>query len=218
MSPMDASIVPAPLRILVVDDHPIVVSGIRAMLSHEKDIQITSANSGERAIDLYTKENPDVVILDINLPGLSGFETARRLLEMDPDAALLVFSMNDDPIFAARAIESGAKGYITKNDDPNDFIAAIKIIASGGVFLLPKLARRLAYYKSAGATNPLESLNPREIEILRLLGKGKSIPEIAHTLDVSAKTIANTCSLMKNKLGARTPMDLVRIALEHDLV
>ncbi len=217
MSAMDASTLPDPLSILVVDDHPIVVSGIRAMLSHHTDITITAVNSGERAIDDYPHVNPDVVVLDINLPGQSGFETARRLLEIDPDAALLVFSMNDDPIFAARAIESGAKGYITKNDDPDDFIAAIKIVAAGGVFLLPKLARRLAYYKSASTPNPLESLNAREIEILLLLGKGKSIAEIAHTLDVSTKTIANTSSLMKNKLGARSPMDLVRIALEHNL-
>ena len=205
------------IRILIVDDHPIVISGCRAMLSGETDMEVLASSTGEQGIADHVRLKPDILVLDINLPGISGFEVARRILERDPEARIVFFSMNDDPIFAARSLECGAKGYITKNDDPADFVAAIRKVHAGGTFLRPEVARRIALYKSTNSPNPLGALSPREIEILRLLGRGKSMPEIAHLINLSHKTVANTCTLMKNKLGARSPMDLVRIALEHDL-
>ena len=205
------------IRILIVDDHPIVISGCRAMLSGETDMEVLASSTGEQGIADHVRLKPDILLLDINLPGISGFEVARRILERDPEARIVFFSMNDDPIFAARSLECGAKGYITKNDDPADFVAAIRKVHAGGTFLRPEVARRIALYKSTNSPNPLGALSPREIEILRLLGRGKSMPEIAHLINLSHKTVANTCTLMKNKLGARSPMDLVRIALEHDL-
>lgn len=187
------------------------------MLSGETDMEVLASSTGEQGIADHVRLKPDILLLDINLPGISGFEVARRILERDPEARIVFFSMNDDPIFAARSLECGAKGYITKNDDPADFVAAIRKVHAGGTFLRPEVARRIALYKSTNSPNPLGALSPREIEILRLLGRGKSMPEIAHLINLSHKTVANTCTLMKNKLGARSPMDLVRIALEHDL-
>jgi two-component system, NarL family, invasion response regulator UvrY len=205
------------VKVLIVDDHPIVISGCRALLAQRPDITLIAALDGEQGYKLYAEHQPDAAVIDIKLPGLSGFEITRRILIKDPQAKIILFSMNDDPIFAARAIECGAKGYFAKNDDPNNFIEAIVKVADGGVFLTPEIAQKLAFYNLKAADNPLSQLNARELEIVRLLCTGKSTAEIASDVNVSYKTVANTCSIVKNKLGARTMIDLVRIALEHKI-
>jgi two-component system invasion response regulator UvrY len=205
------------MRVLIVDDHPIIVSGCTAMLAGESDIEVFDARDAESGLQVYVEKNPDVSVVDIGLPGASGFELTRRILRHDANARVVVFSMNDDPIFAARAIEAGARGYVTKNDDPYLLLRAVREVAAGGVFLMPKIANRLAFDKNASASNPLAGLNSRELEILRMLARGLSMAEIADAAKVSYKTIANSCSIIKRKLGARTPMDLVRIAIEQKL-
>ncbi len=205
------------MRVLIVDDHPIIVSGCAAMLAGEGDIEVVDARDAETGLAAFVAEKPDVTVVDIGLPGVSGFELTRRILEADPGARIVVFSMNDDPIFAARAIQMGAKAYVTKNDDPYLLLTAVREVASGGVFLMPKIANRLAFEKNGAAASPLSALTARELEILRMLGRGLGMAEIADATQVSYKTIANSCSIMKRKLGARTPMELMRIALEHRL-
>jgi two-component system invasion response regulator UvrY len=153
-------------------------------------------------------------VLDINLPGVSGFELARRLLARDAQARLIMFSMNDDPAFAARAIEAGAKGYVSKSGDPCDLVEAIREVARGGVYLAPATARSLAFSKP---DDRLGKLSTREIEILRLLAAGKSLTEIAWLVHASYKTIANTSSMMRHKLGLRSSAELVRLAIESRL-
>ncbi|HEY8125881.1 MAG TPA: response regulator transcription factor [Methylocystis sp.] len=205
------------MRVLIVDDHPIIVSGCAAMLAGEGDIDVVDARDAETGLAVFVAQNPDVTVVDIGLPGVSGFELTRRILAADPQARIVVFSMNDDPIFAARAIQMGAKGYVTKNDDPFLLLTAVREVASGGVFLMPKIANLLAFEKSGGTASPLSALTARELEILRMLGRGLTMAEIADATQVSYKTIANSCSIMKRKLGARTPMELMRMALEHKL-
>ncbi|MBI1981205.1 MAG: response regulator transcription factor [Methylocystis sp.] len=205
------------MRVLIVDDHPIIVSGCAAMLAGEGDIEVVDARDAETGLAAFVAQKPDVTVVDIGLPGVSGFELTRRILETDPGARIVVFSMNDDPIFAARAIQMGAKAYVTKNDDPYLLLTAVREVVSGGVFLMPKIANRLAFEKSGVAASPLSALTARELEILRMLGRGLGMAEIADATQVSYKTIANSCSIMKRKLGARTPMELMRIALEHRL-
>ncbi|MGZ9116815.1 MAG: response regulator, partial [Methylocystis sp.] len=195
----------------------IIVSGCAAMLAGEGDIDVVDARDAETGLAAFVAQKPDITVVDIGLPGVSGFELTRRILEADPQARIVVFSMNDDPIFAARAIQMGAKGYVTKNDDPYLLLTAVREVASGGVFLMPKIANRLAFEKSGAAASPLSALTARELEILRMLGRGLGMAEIADATQVSYKTIANSCSIMKRKLGARTPMELMRIALEHKL-
>lgn len=205
------------MRVLIVDDHPIIASGCRALLAGDSDIEIldaADADSGERA---FLAEKPDVCVLDINLPGVSGFELARRILAHSASARIIMFSMNDDPIFAARAIEAGAKGYVSKSGDPFDLVEAIREVGKGGVFLPPAIARDLAFAKPALAQSPLAKLTSREIEILRLLSAGKSLTEIAWLVHASYKTIANTSSIMRQKLGVRTSAELVRLAIESRL-
>jgi two-component system invasion response regulator UvrY len=203
------------MRVLIVDDHPIIVSGCAAILAAEGDIESRDAGDADSGLAAFLDWRPDVTVVDINLPGASGFELTRRILRHDAAARVVVFSMNDDPIFAARAIEAGARGYVAKNDDPFLLLKALREVAAGGVFLMPRMANRLAFDKTV--VDPLAGLNARELEILRMLGKGLSLTEIADAAHVSYKTIANSCSLLKRKLGARTPMDLVRIAIEQRL-
>jgi DNA-binding NarL/FixJ family response regulator len=205
------------MRVLIVDDHPIIVAGCAAMLAGEGDIEVVDARDAETGLAAFIAHGPDVTVVDIAMPGLSGLELARRILERDPAARIVVFSMNDDPIFAARAIEAGARGYVTKNDDPFLLLKAVREVADGGVFLMPKIANQLAFGKSGASVSPLAALTDRELEILRMLGAGLGMAEIAEATQVSYKTIANSCSIMKRKLGARTPMELMRIALEQNL-
>lgn len=205
------------VKVLIVDDHPIIISGCRALLAQRPGFSLIEALDGEEGLRLYVRHRPDVAVIDIKLPGVSGFEIARRILLKDAQAKIIIFSMNDDPVFAARAIECGAKGYLAKNDDPDNFVEAIVKVADGGVFLNPEIAQKLAFYSVKSADSPISSLNPRELEIIRLLCSGKSTAEIAHDVNLSYKTVANTCSMLKNKLGARTMVDLVRIALEHKI-
>jgi two-component system invasion response regulator UvrY len=206
------------MRILIVDDHPIVASGCRALLAGDPDMTILEASDAESGEGAFVAERPDVCVLDINLPGVSGFELARRILARDATARIIMFSMNDDPIFAARAIEAGAKGYVSKSGDPGDLVEAIRRVGDGGVFLPAAIAQGIAFAGTGFAENPLAKLTQREMEILRLLGAGKSLSEIAWLINASYKTIANTSSIMRQKLGLRSSSDLVRFAIESRLV
>ena len=202
------------MRILIVDDHPIVASGCRAVLADEGEIEILEAADAEDGECVFIVERPDLCIIDINLPTVSGFELARRILERAADARIIMFSMNDDPVFAARAIEIGAKGYVSKTGDPNDLVEAIREVGKGGVYLPPAIARSIAFAGPAFARSPLSKLTSREMEILRLLSAGKSLSEIAWLVHSSYKTVANTSSIMRHKLGVRTSAELVRLAIE----
>jgi two-component system, NarL family, invasion response regulator UvrY len=201
------------LRVLIVDDHPIVISGCRALLETDPGVEVLEAQDGASGFAAFFGLRPDVAVIDINLPGHSGLELLRRILEREPEARLIVFSMNDDPAVAARAIEAGAKGYIAKNDDPALFAEAVKQVASGGLYLHPEMARQIAFLRAGGNANAISSLSPRELEILRLLAAGRTMAQIADLLNVSYKTVANNCTQLKQKLGARSAMDLMRVAL-----
>jgi two-component system, NarL family, invasion response regulator UvrY len=202
------------MRVLIADDHPIVASGCRTVLADETDIIILEAPDAETAERVFVAERPDICLIDINLPTVSGFELARRVLAHDAGARIIIFSMNDDPVFVGRAIEVGAKGFVSKTGDPQDLVDAIREVGKGGVYLPPALARSIAFAGQAVATNPLSKLNSREMEILRLLSAGKSLSEIAWLVHSPYKTVANTSSIIRQKLGVRTSAELVRLAIE----
>jgi DNA-binding NarL/FixJ family response regulator len=195
------------MRVLIVDDHRIVVSGCRALFAEDPEIVMLEASDAESGERVFASEHPDICVLDINLPTVSGFELARRILVRDASARIIMFSMNDDPAFAARAIEIGAKGYVSKSGNPCDL----------GVYLPPAIARSIAFAGPAFARSPLSKLTSREMEILRLLSTGKSLSEIAWLVHSSYKTVANTSSIMRQKLGVRTSAELVRLAIENSL-
>jgi two-component system invasion response regulator UvrY len=206
------------MRVLIVDDHRIVASGCRALFADDPGIVILEASDAESGERVFADEQPEICILDINLPTVSGFELARRMLARDPSARIIIFSMNDDPIFAARAIEIGAKGYVSKTGDPCDLVEAIHEVGNGGTYLPPAIARSIAFAGPALAKSPLSKLTSREMEILRLLSAGKSLSEIAWLVHSSYKTVANTSSIMRQKLGVRTSAELVRLAIESSLI
>jgi two-component system, NarL family, invasion response regulator UvrY len=203
------------MRVLIVDDHRIVASGCRALFADDPEIDIVEASDAESGERVFGERHPDICVLDINLPTVSGFELARRLLALDSSARIIMFSMNDDPVFAARAIEVGAKGFVSKTGDPQELVDAIREIAKGGVYLPPAIAQSIAFGGPSFARSPLTKLTAREMEILRLLSAGKCLSEIAWLIHSSYKTVANTSSIMRHKLGVRTSAELVRLAIEN---
>ncbi len=202
------------MRVLIVDDHRIVASGCRALFADDPDIVILEAADAESGERLFVEQHPDICVFDINLPTVSGFELARRILGREASARIIIFSMNDDPVFAARAIEIGARGYVSKAGDPNDLVEAVREVGKGGVYLPLGMARSIAFAGRAFTQSPLSKLTSREMEILRLLSTGKSLSEISWLVHSSYKTVANTSSIMRQKLGVRTSAELVRLAIE----
>lgn len=204
-------------KVLIVDDHPVVLSGCRALFVGDASVKIeeaVDAKSGHRA---FLQKKPDVTVIDINLPDLSGFELMRRIRKDDPEAKIIMFSMNSDPAFVVRAVDLGAQGYVSKADDPRVLVKAVRKVAAGDNFISPDLAEAVTFSGAAIKANPASQMTARELEILRLLGRGDKIVEVAEALDISYKTVANTTSLLKQKLGAKNHSDLIRIAVEMGL-
>jgi two-component system invasion response regulator UvrY len=208
-----------PIKLMLVDDHAIVRSGFRRMLEQEPHLHIVAeADNGERAYALYVKEMPDVVVMDLSMPGMSGFETIRRMVAREPTARILVFSMHEDAMRAERAIQLGARGYVTKSSAPEVLAKAIVEVAAGRLFLSSDVAQAIAQSKLAGEDNPLKVLTAREFEIFRLLVAGRGAVDIARILNLSAKTVANNRTLINQKLRASGDVELVLLALRHNLV
>ena len=204
-------------RILIVDDHPVVVSGCRSLFASDKSVRIDEAADAKAGHRAFVQKRPDVTIIDIKLPDVSGFELLRRIRKDDPEARIIMFSMNDDPAFVVRAVEMGAQGYVSKGDDPRLFVKAVRKVVAGEKFISPHLAKAVTFGGAAIKANPASSMTARELEILRLLGRGDKIVDVAAALGISYKTVANTTSLLKQKLGAKNHSDLVRVAVEMEL-
>jgi DNA-binding NarL/FixJ family response regulator len=204
-------------KVLIVDDHPVVVSGCRAVFAGERSIQIISAANEQEALRTYRQERPQVVIVDINLPGASGYELLRKIRKEDPEAKIIMLSVNDDPAFVIRAVELGARGFVSKSDDPRHLVDAVNQVVQGATFVSPPLAQSVTFASAQARAHPATQLGNRELEILRLLARGRTIAQIAEALDLSYKTIANTTSLLKTKLGAQSHADLVRVAVEFEI-
>ena len=198
------------MKILIVDDHAIVRDGLSRLLATDGDHELRMAANGRDALIAARAFRPDLVILDLNLPGLGGLELLRRLVAIEA-GKILVLSMHAEPLYARRALEAGAHGYVSKNAAPDELLAAVRRVASGGRYIEAEIAQELAL---GGGAETLNALSPRELEIMRLLAAGSSLAEIAEALGASYKTIANTCTLIKSKLGVARTADLVRLAIE----
>ena len=199
------------MKILLVDDHAIVRDGLRRLLLASFPHEIHEAADGEQALATLRAEPIGLVILDLNLPGLGGVELLRRIIPIRPRARILVFSMHAEPLYVSRALEAGAVGYISKNIAPDELLTAVQRVAAGGRYIEQEIAQNLAF---GPATQPIGQLTARELEIMRLLGQGRSLAEIADTVGLGYKTVANTLTQMKAKLGVARTADLVRMAVE----
>jgi DNA-binding NarL/FixJ family response regulator len=201
------------VNILIVDDHAIVRAGLRRLLRGLFDGEILEAATGREALALARGQSLDLVLLDMNLPELGGLELLSRLARVAPDLPVLVLSMHAEPLYVTRAMEAGARGYVSKNIAPDELVTAIKQVAGGARYVEGELAQALVL-NPAPAIESLEQLTSRDLEIVRLLARGRSLSEIADALGLGYKTIANTCTQIKTKLGVNRTADLVRLALE----
>jgi two-component system, NarL family, invasion response regulator UvrY len=199
------------VSVLLVDDHAVVREGYRRLLERDGDIVVIGeAEDAAGAHALFCSLDPQIVVMDITLPGTSGIEAMRRILMDKPEARVLIFSMHEDAIFARRALQAGAFGYVTKASAPNVLVEAIHSVASGKKYLSAEIAHKLALHEHA--LDNADALSTREFEVLRLIAKGHTIKEIAGSMGLNPKTVANHQSAIKQKLGADTAIQLLRKA------
>jgi two-component system, NarL family, invasion response regulator UvrY len=201
------------MKVLVVDDHVIVREGVQRLLARYPEFSVKDASTPAQAQRMFRIQKPDVVLLDLNLPNASGLELLRRLLTEERNAQVLVFSMHFEPLYASRALNAGARGYISKSADAEELVTAIRQVAQGGRYIEREIAAQIALMPSSGA-DPMHTLSTREADILRMLAEGKTLAAIANARGVTYKTVANTCVGLKAKLGVAHTGDLIRLAIE----
>jgi DNA-binding NarL/FixJ family response regulator len=204
------------IEVLLVDDHAVVRTGCRQLLQTWGGFAVTEAGTASEALQLTAANRPLLVILDLNLPDQSGYEVIPALLAIDAAIRILVFTMHEDQAHAAKAIAAGAHGVVSKSDEPAIIVEAADRVAQGEFYLSRPIAQKLALAQLNGAEDPFRGLTRREKSVLRLLGQGRSLSEIAGRLAVSYKTAANCCTQIKAKLNLTTSADLMRAAVTID--
>ena len=211
------------IKLLLVDDHAVVRAGYRQLISTVNDMTIVGESStAEDACQKYTKLKPDVVVMDLSLPSMTGLEAIRRITLHDSSIAILAFSIHNEAIYVQRAIEAGAKGYLTKSCEPNILIKAIYALAEGKTYIEKELQAKLnskpLSNQQTSNNKTASKLSPREFDVFCLLAEGKSCKEVATLLFLSEKTISNYATQIKTKLGARTLTELTRIAYQEGII
>jgi len=207
------------IRLMLADDHAIVRSGLKQLFSLNPDLQVMGeAVDGGQLLELLRRELPDLLLLDINMPGLSGAELIARIKSHWPALPVLVLSMHNEAPVAARVLKAGASGYVTKDSEMDVLLTAIRKVASGGKYIVPELAEKLVFDMSLGGERqPHALLSDRELEVFRLLAAGKGVNEIAEQLCISNKTVSTHKTRLMEKMNLASTADLVRYALEHGL-
>ncbi len=206
------------ISILLVDDHPVVRQGYRRVLEHQSDFRVVAeADSAANAYSSFKTHAPDIVVMDISMPGASGLEAIRNIRSRDGRAGILVFSMHSEPAQVKAAFKAGANGYVTKSSEPTTLIRAIRAVARGERAMSDDIAHILAAESVAPSRSALDFLGEREIEILRQIAAGSTQQQIASNLNLSMKTVQNYHYLVKAKTGMRTDAQLVRLAVECGL-
>jgi two-component system invasion response regulator UvrY len=206
------------VTVLLVDDHAVVREGYRRLLERSPSIRVVGeAGDAQSAYLAFVQHQPHVTVMDISLPGASGIDALRRIRVRDPEACVLMFSMYEDPVFAARALQAGARGYVTKASAPDVLVEAVLTIARGRPYIASSIAQELALHKVTDEPST-NGLSAREFEVLRMLVAGHTVAEIAHNLGVSSKTVANHQSILRHKLGAGTAVQLLQAAARLGIV
>ena len=207
------------INIILVDDHAVVRAGVRRLLEQEPLFDVIGeAESGEKAYQLFGELNPDVMVIDLSMPGMGGLEAIRRILMRNAKAKILVLSMHEDLSFANQALKLGAKGYLIKNTLGDDLVKAIETISQGEIFLSEEIAKKIAVSSIDGGQDPIHDLSAREFEIFRLLAEGLEVDTIATTLNISSKTVSNYQTMIKQKLNIHTPVELIRYAIKAGVI
>lgn len=207
------------IRVMLVDDHAVVRMGFKLLLQEAPDIEVVAeAATGEEALKRYADLKPDVVVMDISMPGMGGLEAVTRLLAKDAAVKILILSAHEDSIHPKRLLKAGAAGYLSKRIAPEELIHAIHEVAAGSIFLDSTLAQAMAEQKLAGQQTPVEILSDREFEVFMLLAKGQSVAQIAVQLFVSPRTVGTHLYNIKQKLNAANSAELTLIALRNGLL
>jgi two-component system invasion response regulator UvrY len=208
------------IRILLVDDHAVVRTGFRLLLQARPDMTVVGeAESGEAACQRYLELSPDVVVMDIAMPGMGGIEALRRIRAHDPQAKVLALSAHDDPMHARRALREGALGFLSKRSAPETLLEAVSGVGSGQRYIDPRVAQRLALEDIGGAeSSPLKRLSEREFDVFIRLARGASVQRIADDLRLSASTVGTHLYNVKQKLGVSNQSELTLLAIRHGLI
>jgi two-component system invasion response regulator UvrY len=201
------------VSVLLVDDHAVVREGYRRLLERDGGIAVIGeAGDAATAHSSFLRLKPQIVVMDITMPGTNGIEVMQRILKSEPDARVLIFSMHADTIFATRALQAGAFGYVTKASAPHVLVEAVHAVAEGTKYVSPEVAQKLALRRFTDGTD--NDLSARELGVLRLLAQGQTVRQIAESMGISPKTVANNQSSIKQKLDAATAIELLRKAGE----
>ena len=207
------------IKILLVDDHAVVRMGFKMLIEAEADIKVIGeAESGEVAVKLFQELKPDIIIMDITMPGIGGLEAIDRILAKDKNTKILVLSAHEDSVHPKRVLNAGAMGYLTKRSAAEELIKAIKSVHQGKRYLEPNIAQQMAITQLSGETNPIEILSDREFEVFMALAKGKTTNEIADTLCLSPRTVGTHLYNIKQKLNANNSAEIALIAIRCGLI
>ncbi|MDP1933119.1 MAG: response regulator transcription factor [Gammaproteobacteria bacterium] len=204
---------------MLVDDHAVVRMGFRLLLEGAQDIKVVGeAESGEDAVRRFQDIAPDVLIMDISMPGIGGLEAIDRVLAKKPQQKILVLSAHEDVMHARRVLKSGASGYLTKRSAADVLIEAVRAVHKGTIYLEPMIARELAMEQVSGSKNPVDALTEKEFKVFVALAKGKSVQEIAEVMSLSPRTVGTHLYNIKQKLGASNSAELAIIAMRSGLL
>ncbi|MES1980963.1 MAG: response regulator transcription factor [Pseudomonadota bacterium] len=209
------------IAVLLIDDHPVVRDGYRRLLEITPDIRVVAeADDGETGYIQYRKYKPAVVILDLNMPGIGGLETIRRIKAHDPVARILVFSMHANETMAQRALEMGATGYLTKQGGLGQMVQAVRQVKSGRIYIDPEHVSSMVIDRQSRvvAPNPLQDLSKREFQLFKLMAEGNSIADIAEILSISSKTVGVHHTNIMKKLKLHNTTQLVRLAINRNII
>lgn len=207
------------VRVLLVDDHAVVREGYRTLLAKHPDLAVIGeASDAASAYQCYKSARPDVVVMDISMPGRGGIDAILHIRRLDPDARILVFTMHSGVMYALQAFRAGARAYVTKSSPPDLLVNAVRDVAHGRLAICPEIAEAIALHRVRQERTMLEELSPREFEIFRMILDARSANEIASALNVSRKTVANYHYTIKTKLGVASDIELLYFGLRQGLV
>jgi len=210
---MKLTLASTPITVFLVDDHSVVREGYRRLLERASDVRVIGeAGNAAEAYREFQRLNPQVVVMDISLPGASGIEAMRHMLARESRAKVLIFSMHEELIFASRALQAGAMGYVTKASAPEVLVEAVHSVAQGKRYISHDMAQALALQAVGGGVASLAALSNREFEVMRLLVAGDTLNAIAEKLQLSYKTVANHQSAIRQKLGVESHAQLIQVA------
>jgi len=207
------------INVMLVDDHAVVRMGFKMLLETSDDIKvIAEAENGEESIKAYMEHKPDVIVMDITMPGMGGMEAIERILNKEPSAKILVLSAHEDSVHPKRVLNAGAMGYVTKRSAAEELIKAIHAVAVGKKYIEASVAQQMAIQQLSGEENPVDVLSEREFEVFMSLAKGKTTNEIAETLFLSPRTVGTHLYNIKQKLNASNSAEIALIAMRSGLI